>query len=190
MRLKFALVMVVAIAFSTAALADITVNFSSPVSMVSFYSSEPGPLTLTDNNGVTVTVTSGYTFGAITPFSDTGVTSLDFSGTPDFYVLDNLVYSVAGINHTLTFDETTLQNCNCSVGGFYASLPGGPVFSNNADILTYPNYNYGGYPYLSAPDVVYEGGTEPSPTPEPGTLVMLGSGILGLAGMARRKMML
>jgi len=190
MRLKFLLVLAIAVAFSSVAFADITVTFSSPVSMVSFYSSEPYNLTLTDNNGTSMTVNSGYTFGAITPFVDTGVTSLDFSGTPNFYVLDNLVYSVGGINQTLTFDETALQNCGCSVLGFYSSLPGGPVFSNNADILTYPNYNYVGYPYLSSPDVVFEGGVNHGPVPEPGTLVMFGSGILGLAGVVRRKLML
>ena len=35
--------------------------------------------------------------------------------------------------------------------------------------------------------LVYVGGTPP-PAPEPGTLVLLGSGILGLAGIARRKL--
>jgi hypothetical protein len=189
MRLKFLVILAAALAVASPAFADITVNFSSPVSMVSFYSSEPFNLTLTDNNAVSVTVNSGYTFGAITPFADAGVTSLDFSGTPNFYVLDNLVYSVGGVSYTLTFDEAALQNCGCSVLGFYSGMPGGPVFSNNADILTYPNYNYTGYPYLTIPDVVYEGGVSHGPTPEPGTLVMLGSGILGLAGVARRKFM-
>ena len=56
---------------------------------------------------------------------------------------------------TLTFDEQALQGDNTPVGAFYAGMPGGPVFDANALILTYPNYNYTGYPYQTFPDVVY-----------------------------------
>ena len=49
------------------------------------------------------------------------------------------------------------------------------------------NYNWLGF----GPYVGYAQGLEfnlgPTPTPEPGTLVLFGSGILGLAGLARRK---
>ena len=192
MRLKLLVVFAAALVVTSVASADITVNFSGPVNMVSFYSSEPYNLTLTDNNGATVTVNSGYGSGAVTPFADAGVTSLDFSGSPDFYVVDDLVYSVGGQTYDLTFDEAALQNCGCSVSGFYAGLPGNPVFSNNADILTYPNYNWGGYPYNSSPDVIYEGGQAPPPppAPEPGSLALLGSGLLGLGAVVRRKLSL
>jgi hypothetical protein len=186
LRLKFVLLVAAALIVASPAFADIMVTFSSPVTFVSFYSSEP--YTLSDNDGVAfVSVLSGYTLGAVSTVNDAGVTNIDFSGTPDYYVLDNLTYSVGGKNYTLTFDENTLQNCYCSIGGFYAGLPGGPVFSTNADVLTYPNYNYPGYPYKSSPDVIYEGPGEPPAVPEPSTLVMLGSGILAAGGIARRK---
>jgi hypothetical protein len=87
----------------------------------------------------------------------------------------------------MTFDESILQNCGCSIGAFYAGFAGGPVWSSNADALTYPNYNYVGYPYLSSPDVIYEGPPEHGATPEPTTLVMLGSGLLCVVGVIRRK---
>ena len=187
MRLRCLLILTVAFAFTSVAFADITINFSSPVNTVSFYSSEPDNLTAT-TNGLTplnVTVLSGYTLGAVTPFVDTNVTKVDFSGSPDYYVLDDFTYSVGGNTYVLTFDEAALVGH--SVGNFYAGMPGGPVFSPGADVLTYPDYNYPGYPYESFPSVVYEGGIINNPTPEPGTLAMLGTGVLGLAGLLRRK---
>jgi len=36
-------------------------------------------------------------------------------------------------------------------------------------------------------DTKFNGRLDPTPTPEPGTLIMLGSGIIGLAGVLRRK---
>lgn len=182
------LALAAALVIAAPAFADITLTFSAPVNVVSFYSSEPFNLTYSDNSGFSTTVNSGYTFGAVTAVGTSGVTSVDFSGTPNFYVLDNFVYSVGGATYTMAFDETILQNCGCSIGGFYAAWAGSPVWSHNADVLTYPNYNYPGYPYLTYPDVIYEGGTAPSPTPEPGTLVMLGSGLIGVAGVIRRKL--
>jgi hypothetical protein len=187
-RLKLLVFAAMALALSSMAYADITLTFNSPVTVDSFYSSEPFNLTYSDNTGTFVTVNSGYTLGNVTTVGSAGVTSVDFSGTPDFYVLDNFVYTDAnGATHTMTFDEAILQNCNCSIGGFYSGLAGHPVWSTNSDVLTYPNYNYSGYPYQSFPDVIYEGGTQTSPTPEPGTLLMFGSGVVGLAGMLRRK---
>ena len=60
---------------------------------------------------------------------------------------------------TLTFDEPGLQGDGTVVGSFYAGMPGGPVFDPNAQILTYPNYNYTGYPPQTFPDVVYDPNT-------------------------------
>jgi hypothetical protein len=37
-------------------------------------------------------------------------------------------------------------------------------------------------------NVTTEGGVTTSPAPEPGTLTLLGSGLLGLAGLVRRKL--
>lgn len=72
MRLKVDLVAVAAMLLSTAAFADIVITFSSPVSTVSFYSSEPIDLAATTNgtSGLNLTVNSGYTLGAVTPFVD------------------------------------------------------------------------------------------------------------------------
>lgn len=179
-----------ALAAANPAFADVTVDFSTPVTMDGFYSVEPSSLTL--NDGVTSTTVSSA--GAFTTIGDSNVTSLDFSGTPNFYVIDDIEYTLGGTTYTLTFDEASLQNCSCSIGNFYAGLPGSPEFSLNADILTAPNYNVGSYPFESSPDVIYEGGIETPatpatpPVPEPNTFLMFGSGLAGMVGMMRRKL--
>ena len=189
MNLKKVLSLVgVALALSAASFADITLTFGAPVTVDSFYSSEPYNLLYNDSSGFNTVVNSGYTLGAVTLVNSPGVTLVDFSGTPDYYVLDDFTYSINGATFTMGFDELALQNCNCSVGAFYAGLPGSPVWSNNSDILTYPDYNYVGYPFSSFPDVIFENGTEISSSPEPGTLVMLGTGVIGLGGLLRRRL--
>ena len=185
MRLRFLLILVVVFAFTSIAFADITVNFSTPVTWVGFYSSEPFNLTASDNNGFSTTVNSGYTFGAFTNVNDANVTSINFSGTPDFYVLDDFTYSLSGVTYTINFDNLASYALLTTQ---YAGMPGNPIFGGTGNnlgiVLTYPNYNYNGYPFESSPNVIDE---LPNATPEPGTLVMLGTGILGLAGTLRRK---
>lgn len=194
MRSKVLWVVGLALALVPAASADIIVTFAAPVTMISFYSAEPYDLTVTTNNGVSVTVNSGYTAGAVTPFSDTNVTMLDFAGTDfngdpsaDYYVIDQLVYSIGDTVYTLTFDEAGLTPFSV-IGSFY----GGVTFSPNAAIYTVGQYNDLGYPPFSNPNVaaeVYYLAPPDNPVPEPGTLVLFGSGLMGLAGAVRRKWM-
>ena len=189
MRPKIFVLLALVLVFASTAFAQITITFGNRVTFDSFYSSEPYPLTWFDGF-IGGTVTSGYGVGAVTTDFDGGVSQVTFTGTPNYYVLDDITYTLGQFTYTLTFDQTALQNCNCSISSFYANYPGHPVFSDNSDVLTYPNYNYSGYPFESSPDVIYEAGVEMGPTPEPGTLVMFGSAILAAAGVVRRKLSL
>ncbi len=199
MRVKVFLVLVLAVVVAPAAFADVILTFSAPVNFVSFYSSEPNamPLTVTayGNSITTVTVASGQGVGVVTPFAASGVTELDFAGTPNFYVLDDLTYMVGGNTYMLTFDEAALQSfIPVTVGSFYSAMAGGPTFGLNGQTLHYPNYNYTDFPFHSGPDVLYEGYYLPPPPPpqppipEPGTLVLFGSGLISAAGVIRRKL--
>jgi len=76
----------------------------------------------------------------------------------------------------------------------YSGWAGGPVFASTilgdaAVVLTAPNYNVVGYPYESAASVIFEEAPF-STTPKPGSMLLLGSGIVALAGCAGRKFML
>lgn len=195
MRIKVLWVVVLALAVAPAAFADVVVTFSSPVTMLSFYSAEPTPLTATAyGNGVTtVTVNSGYGHGAVTSLYGTGVTELDFAGTVNGYVLDDLTYKVGTNTYVINFDDASFSQYN-AVGNFYSSMAGGPTFSTYTYILQYPYYNYTGYPYDSSPNVVFEyyyQAPPPPPTtiPEPGTLALFGSGLMSVAGLVRRKIL-
>jgi len=121
MRHRLVYCLLAAIAGSPVAYADITIDFSTPVNTVSFYSSEPDNLTANTNGSspLHLTVNSGYTLGAVTLFADTNVTAVDFSGTPDEYVLDDFTYSVGSNTYVLNFDDPALVQGD-SVGSFYA----------------------------------------------------------------------
>lgn len=114
-------------------------------------------------------------------------------------------FDVWGVTDTMTFAFTTPVN---SVGGFFNYVPGGstpttltvydtsfnPIESYNLTFLTGGGVNTGewikfqestpiGYFTMSDNYVAVM-----VPTPEPASLVLLGSGVLGLAGILRRKL--
>lgn len=198
MRTKALLVLALAVTIAPAAFADVILTFSSPVTMVSFYSSEPttNPLTATayGNSVTTVSVASGNGVGAVTSLSGANVTEVDFSGAANHYVLDDLTYMVGNSTYTINFDDPSFNQLD-PVGAFYSFMPGAPTFSGNAWILQYPHYNYTDFPYHSSPNVIVEAFFLPPPpppppqVPEPGTLVLFGSGLISVAGTIRRKWM-
>lgn len=229
MRAKVLWILALAMVIAPLASADIILTFSQKVNLVSFYSAEEGiDLTATSNGDLanTATVDFGFCFlcGGVTPFADTNVTQVTFSGTPSFYVIDDIQYTVGNdpTVYTLTFDEFTQENAQ--VGNYYQShsLPGGPVFNNLAqvyseawDINGANTASYGAAAYLppsscngvpgdnsafvsgffnnpvpnTTCSVLFEGQVQTPTVPEPGSLLLFGSGLMGIAGVLRRKLL-
>ena len=117
-------------------------------------------------------------------------------------------FDVYGVSDTMTFAFATPVSW---VGGFFNYVPGGTtpttlavydtsnnlIESYNLTFLTGGGLNSGEWirfveftpigSFTMSDNYVGVTGQAATPTPEPGTLALLGSGIVGLAGFARRK---
>ena len=120
-------------------------------------------------------------------------------------------FDVYGVTDTMTFAFATPVSY---VGGFFNYVPGGStpttlavydtsnalIESYNLSFLTGGGTNTGQWirfvesmpigSFTMTGNYVGVTGQAVTPTPEPGTIALLGSGIVGLAGFARRKFML
>jgi hypothetical protein len=150
---------------STAAFAD-SVNFTYGDGSTLFVQ---GTLTGTFSGGVFTATSATGTYNGI-PIS------LVAPGVDGAFAYNNLVYfpSVSGYSvdlYGLVFHVSGLGDVNlCGTTG----CAGYDSYTNIS--------NFGGYANTNVT------ATFDWPTPEPGTLVMLGSGIIGLAGVLRRKL--
>ncbi len=161
LKVGFALVL---LTLSTAAFAD-SLNFSYGDGSTLFVQ---GTLTGTFSGGVfTATSASGTYNGAPIALVATGVDGA--------FAYDNLVYfpPVSGLSvdlYGLVFNVAGFGSVNlCGSAG----CAGSDGYTNIS--------NFGGYAFINV------NATFDSPTPEPGTLLTCGSGMMVLAGLFRRK---
>ena len=118
--------------------------------------------------------TDGFQFESITPIElvagETYYMSA-YTGGNAFAVADNGIAGAPGDGFTVGPDITYLAHVEAPCGGTAACFPSNNLGEEFADF---------------GADFTYTAATATA-TPEPGTLLLLGSGLVGLAGMVRRR---
>jgi hypothetical protein len=121
------------------------------------------------------------------PVGDTATISQNIATTPgDSYALSfYLANPVGGIPNyfNVTFGSSSFSFSNFGVAFGWQQFTLTTMATSNETPLSFTFRNDPSYWFLDNVSVSQSGGT----IPEPGTIVLFGSGILGIAGIARRK---
>jgi len=136
--------------------------------------SQLGALFFLSGSNTYVNVAAGFTTG----FSF-NYTAINVGGTVNVW---SGVNGSGTLLATLTLPTTPSGPCLGYGAGFCPFFPIGVSFSGTAESI-----DFGGTANQIVFDDVTFGSSTPGNTPEPGTLVMFGSGVIGLAGLLRRK---
>jgi hypothetical protein len=123
--------------------------------------------------------TSGYETGLLTAVGGVGI-SPSSSGDLDLLSLGLGSYLLGNNPLSLTGTTSQYQSGQVTSGGFNDTTYFTSVSSGTADISATLTIDY-------TEPIVQGGQDNPTVVPEPASLVLMGSGLLGLTGLMRRK---
>ena len=126
------------------------------------------------------TNSTGYTITSVTPFDFLGASFSSFTYNNAYATYSDGSYSARTLTIKGYLNDVLVETINLNLGIGYT-----PYVDSSANLFDKLVLIDGASGYWLMDDFTYQGG---APVPEPATILLLGSGLIGLAGFGRKKL--